>query len=125
MEFRYERLEVKDCVLKLIDQVCLLVGCFPPDEKWILGSQIRRAVNSILLNLAEGSARRSYKEFARFITISMASLAETHACLALARRREYIDQNQFDNIQPLIEEVWFKLWNLRESQITKTQQKSL
>jgi len=125
MEFRYERLEVKDCILKLIDQVCFLVGCFPPDEKWILGSQIRRAVNSVLLNLAEGSARRSYKEFARFITISMASLAETHACLTLARRRKYIDQNQFDNIQPLVEEVWFKLWNLRESQIIKTQQKGL
>lgn len=123
MEFRYERLEVKESVLKLIDHVCLLVGNFPQDEKWILGSQIRRAVNSVLLNLAEGSARRSYKEFARFITISMASLAETHACLVLARRRNYISQEQFVNVQPLLEEVWFKLWNLRESQINKAQGK--
>ncbi|MFA6131994.1 MAG: four helix bundle protein [Patescibacteria group bacterium] len=119
MEFRYERIEAGEPILKLIDRICVLVGFFPQDEKWILGSQIRRAANSVFLNLAEGSARRSYKEFARFLTISMASLAEVHACLVLARRRNYINQKCFDEIQPLIEEVWFKLWNLRESQIKK------
>lgn len=119
MDFGYENLEVSNLILELIDEVCLLTSKFPPEEKWILVSQIRRAVNSVYLNLAEGSARRSYKDFARFITISLGSLAETTAGLKLSLRRNYISSNDLDKIQPLIEKIWFKLCELRKTQLDK------
>lgn len=119
MDFRYENLDVSNLILELIDRVCLLTGKFPPEEKWILVSQIRRAVNSVYLNLAEGSARRSYKDFARFITISMGSLAETNAGLKLSLRRGYINDDDLNKTQPLIEKIWFKLCELRKTQLDK------
>jgi four helix bundle protein len=43
--------------------------------------QIRRAALSIILNISEGSAKKSDIDFARFLEISIASLNEVVACL--------------------------------------------
>jgi four helix bundle protein len=43
--------------------------------------QIRRAALSVVLNIAEGSAKKSDKEFAKFLETSIASLNEVVACL--------------------------------------------
>lgn len=117
MEFRYQTLEVVKLTALLIDRVYILMASFPTEEKWILVGQIKRAVNSIYLNLAEGSARKSKKDFARFITISLGSLVETHAGLSLSFERGYIKEEDFQSIQPLIEKIWFKLCALRDSQL--------
>lgn len=119
MEFRYESLEVNGLILELIDFVCLLTNKFPMEEKWILVSQIRRAVNSVYLNLAEGSARRSYKDFVRFITIAMGSLVETHAGLKLSFQRGYLKEKETEKAQAIIEDIWFKLCKLRKTQLEK------
>ncbi|MFH1253560.1 MAG: four helix bundle protein [Candidatus Uhrbacteria bacterium] len=117
MEFRYQDLEVSKLVLLLINQVYGLLNKFPTEEKWVLVGQIMRAVNSIYLNLAEGSARKSKKDFARFLTIALGSLAETHAGLHLGFKRGYINYEDFQSVQPLIEKIWFKLCALRDSQL--------
>jgi len=106
-------------ILSLIRQTYWLTTKFPSDEKWILIAQIRRAVNSILLNLAEGSARKSKKDFARFINISLGSLVETHAGLLIGIKMGYINNENFKSVLPLIEKIWFKLCALRDSQLSK------
>ncbi|MBI4746617.1 MAG: four helix bundle protein [Deltaproteobacteria bacterium] len=49
-----------------------------------LADQIQRALNSIVLNIAEGSADNSDVEFARFLGISIRSVYETVAGFDLA-----------------------------------------
>src|SRR5437879_12098182 len=49
---------------------------FPDDERYGLTSQTRRAAFSAAVNIVEGSARRSTKEFRRFLDISLSSLTE-------------------------------------------------
>jgi len=49
---------------------------FPKDEIFNLSSQIRRAVDSIALNISEGSIGQSNPEFKKFIGFSIRSLAE-------------------------------------------------
>ena len=44
---------------------------FPPDEKYGLTNQIRRASSSIPSNIAEGAGRNSTKEYIRFLNISV------------------------------------------------------
>ena len=56
-----------------------------------LSSQLGRALNSIVLNIAEGSADNSDTEFARFIGMSIRSVYESVAGFDLALLYEYID----------------------------------
>ena len=64
-----------------------------------LAEQIQRAVNSIVLNIAEGSADNSDVEFARFLGISMRSVYETVAGFDLAALYEYIDEDLDQRIE--------------------------
>jgi four helix bundle protein len=68
---------------------------FPKDEMYNLSSQIRRAVDSIALNISEGSIGQSNAEFKKFIAYSIRSLAEVVTCLHKAKRREYISEDEF------------------------------
>jgi four helix bundle protein len=56
-----------------------------------LTNQIERALHSLVLNIAEGSADNSDAEFARFLGISIRSVYETVAGFDLATLHEYID----------------------------------
>ncbi len=69
---------------------------FPEDEKYNLSSQIRRAVDSIALNISEGSIGQSNLEFKKFIGFSIRSLAEVVTCLHKAFRRKYISEEEFN-----------------------------
>ena len=64
-----------------------------------LADQIARALNSIVLNIAEGSADNSDTEFARFLGISMRSVYETVAGFDLATLYEYIDEDLNQSIE--------------------------
>ncbi len=57
--------------------------------------QIRRASLSIILNIAEGSAKKSDKEFARFLEISIGSLNEAVACLDIMKELKKIDEKEY------------------------------
>jgi four helix bundle protein len=59
---------------------------FPPEERYGLQSQIRRAAVSAAGNLVEGSARRGEQEYLNFCNISCASAFETRYLLDLAFR---------------------------------------
>ena len=116
MKFRYEDLEVTGNIHEYIQAVYEVLRQFPSDEKFGLVSQIKRAAVSILLNLAEGTARNSKKDFARFLTTSLASLVETQAALKLAKSLGCLSMEDWDRLQPMIEKLWYQLYALRKSQ---------
>lgn len=63
---------------------------FPSNEKFSLLSQLWRALDSIVLNIAEGSDRGTDKDFAHFLNISHTSLNEVVACMDVALDEGYI-----------------------------------
>lgn len=63
----------------------------PHEEQFVLTSQLRRAMDSVILNIAEGSYRKSDKDFAHFLNQSLTSLYEVVSCLDLALDSKYID----------------------------------
>jgi four helix bundle protein len=58
---------------------------FPKDEMFGLTSQLRRASVSVPCNIAEGSKRRHRPDYARFLNMAEASLAEIESLLMLSR----------------------------------------
>ncbi|HIJ95864.1 MAG TPA: four helix bundle protein [Desulfuromonadales bacterium] len=70
-----------------------------------LRDQIRRAAVSIMLNIAEGFARKSRKEFAQFLVIAHGSTAEVQAALYVAIDQEYMRKADFDMIYQLADEI--------------------
>jgi four helix bundle protein len=68
---------------------------FQQDEIYNLSSQIRRAVDSIALNISEGSIGQSNQEHKKFMGYAIRSLAEVVTCLHKAKRREYLSEEEF------------------------------
>ena len=74
----------------------------PPEEKYNLVSQLRRAAASVPLNIAEGSASATNTEFSRFLSYAYRSLKETVTALELCQRL-YPSMNR-ESIANLIDE---------------------
>ena len=70
-----------------------------------LKDQIRRAAISIMLNIAEGFARRSNKEFRQFLYIAHGSAAEVQSALYIALDRSYINESDFNILYLDVEEA--------------------
>lgn len=91
--------------MDLAEEVYALTQDFPADERFGLISQLRRAIVSIPANIAEGHARSSTKEYLRFLSIALGSLAEVETFLELAQRLQMANQDQIaDLLDDLIEE---------------------
>lgn len=114
-KYNFETLEVYELALSLVKYIYLLTRKFPKDELFALTSQLRRAVTSVVLNIAEGSGRGSKKDFARFINQSIGSLFEVKAVLLVALELKYLKQNDVDEIIPKIDELFFKLSAFKRS----------
>jgi four helix bundle protein len=96
--FRFENLEIWQDSRKLVIRVYQLTKKFPVEEKFCLIDQIRRAAISISLNIAEGSDRKSDKEFKRFLRMAITSAEEVVTGFYLSLDLRYINQEEFDNI---------------------------
>ncbi|CAN5593374.1 hypothetical protein BH11BAC1_BH11BAC1_27060 [soil metagenome] len=114
MAFKFENLRVWQEAIEFTDDVYLLAGKFPKGEIYGLSSQMKRATNSIALNIAEGASGNSNPEFKRFLTMASRSCAEVISCLYLARRREFISQIEFDGAYSKTESI-FKMVNKLKS----------
>ncbi|MEO7984189.1 MAG: four helix bundle protein [Bacteroidota bacterium] len=67
-----------------------LSNVLPPEEKFGMISQIRRAAVSVHLNIAEGASRKSETERKRFYEIARGSMIEIDAALDIANSLAYL-----------------------------------
>lgn len=87
----------KECH-ELVLEIYRIVNQFPKKEQFGLSSQMERAGISITSNIAEGFGRFTYKEKARFYSISSGSVSEIKNQLILAKDLHYISTEEFQNI---------------------------
>jgi four helix bundle protein len=95
VKFKFEKLIVWQRAMDLGENIFELSHKFPKDEIYNLTSQTRRAVDSIALNIAEGSTGQSDLELKKFIGYAIRSLAEVVTCLHKAKRRKYLSEEEF------------------------------
>lgn len=115
MPFRFENLKVWQLSLDLADKIHLLTRTFPKEELFILTSQIKRAADSVNLNIAEGSTGQSNMEFQRFLNYSIRSGIEVVSCLYLAQRRNYINNEQFKELYEFLDSLIKMIQSLKKS----------
>ena len=95
MAFKFENLEVWQEALELTGIVHDVSGKFPGGELYVLTSQIKRAADSIALNIAEGSTGQSNAEFKKFLGYAIRSGIEVVSCVYIAKRRKVISAEDF------------------------------
>ena len=98
MAFKFEKLGVWHISMDFGERIFQTSLSFPDHEKFNLTSQIRRASDSIALNIAEGSTGQRNTEFRKFLGYSIRSLAEVVTCLYKSKRRDYIAEEDFGKL---------------------------
>ena len=71
----------------------------------IVRNQLVRAVMSVPSNIAEGSAKKSDREFARFLRISLGSATEAENHLIIATDLHLLDETTFEKLNKQVEDV--------------------
>ena len=99
---------------ELAFQIYLATKKYPKEEIYALTSQLRRAALSIPTNIVEGYSRRSDKELAHFLNISLGSLAETKYLIHFSSRLNYLDDSLHNDLRENYDILGAKLWRLYE-----------
>ena len=117
--YGFEKLNIwKDSILFAKD-IYKITETFPNTEKFGLVSQMRRAVVSIPSNIAEGSAKQSLKDQARFTEISKGSLFEVLNQVIIAYELKFIKEEDYLKIREKIDSLNKKLKAFENSQIKR------
>ena len=101
----FETLEVWKKGRELCNKISKLTKSFPSEEKYRLKDQMIRASRSVTANIAEGYGRYHYQENIQFCRQARGSLYELIDHLYVALDEEYINNNDFNNYKPDIDEV--------------------
>lgn len=118
MAFRFEDLKVWQHALQLSNNIDQLTQQFPKKELYSLSSQMKRAADSVVLNIAEGSTGQSKPEFKRFLGMAMRSGIEVVAGLFMAKARDYINEYDFRKYYDEYEILCKMITSLRSSIVT-------
>lgn len=108
----YRKLIVVDEAGELVDLVYKFTKDFPKNEEYGLTSQLRRAALSVPLNIVEGQASLSKKEFASFLNIANRSLVEAEYLLETAFRLGYLTAERFKELDLKRRKIGIHLHNL-------------
>ena len=115
--FGFEKLDVWQKAIGFADPVYAATRHFPADERFGLTNQLRRASVSISSNIAEGSAKSSRKDFARFLEIAAGSTFEVVSQSFVARNQGFFSAEEFAAVYAGAEEIGRMLSGLRRSLI--------
>jgi four helix bundle protein len=95
MAFKFESFNIWKKALDLSVETDEFVKKFPKHELFNLSNQIRKASDSVVLNIAEGCTGQTNPEFKRFLNYSIRSAIEVVSCLFIAKRKNYVRDEVF------------------------------
>lgn len=105
MEKSYKKLIVWQKGVELVTEIYGLTEKLPRSETYGLISQIQRSAISIPSNIAEGSRRRSKKDFQHFLSISFGSGSELETQIEILRRLPFGKNLKYEKIDLLLTEI--------------------
>jgi four helix bundle protein len=113
--YKFQKLRVYQLALEYVKMIYALAVTLPEHERYNLGSQIKRAATSIVLNIAEGSTGQSDLEQSRFLGMAIRSYLETIACLDLIKLHEFENSGMITTCREKGQELFIKLNAFRKA----------
>ena len=98
--------------MDLVIDVYKMTNGFPREQRYVLTPQSQRAAISVPSNVAEGMAKRSFRDRTRFFEIAQGSLSELDTQIELAHRLGFVANETYDILMYLIEEIQRRLSGL-------------
>ena len=95
----FEELEVYKAAREFRKKIYKLIKGLPPEEKYNLGDQMRRAALSLTNNIGEGHGRYHFQENIQFCRISRGSLMELIDDLNVIIDEEYFPQDYVEELK--------------------------
>ena len=112
----YKQLDVYKRAYNMAKEVHGLTQSFPKHEVHELGSQLRRSVVSIILNIAEGYGRKDSKnELQHFLRTALGSCNEVQVLLELCKDLGYLSPEDYERINSEYNIIGKQIFRLRES----------
>ena len=113
--FRFLEWQVYKNAKELFQLVYEVVKKLPKDVRYDLGSQLIRSSLSVILNIAEGSGKKSDKELNRYLNISIGSLNETVAGMDVLLENKFINGDDFSIIISKAESISKQLGGFKKT----------
>jgi four helix bundle protein len=110
----FKELKIWKDSLQLAHDIYKLTKSFPADERYGLVSQINRCSVSIPSNIAEGSSRKSSKEFERFLEIALGSSFELETQLLIAEKCGYVSDQTCNELIEKISNIQKMTFGFKE-----------
>lgn len=110
----YKDLKIWNNSIQLIKKIYTYADKLPKSEEYNLKTQLKRAVTSVALNIAEGKGRKTAKDFAHFLNIASASLAEVEGILLICQALDFFIVNEnilieIESLDKMINSLYKKL----------------
>lgn len=96
LNLNHYNLDVYKEAKKLRKECYQLINKLPISEKYNLTDQIRRASTSVVLNISEGSSRKSQTERNRYYEISRGSIIEIDSCFEIILEENYLELKELE-----------------------------
>jgi four helix bundle protein len=112
---RWEKLEVWRQADEMAYQVYVKTKEFPKEEIYGITSQLRRSALSVPTNIVEGYSRKGDRELARFLNVSLGSLAESKYLIYFSHRLTYLDDKEYLTLKSGYDKLGKNLWKFYET----------
>ncbi|WP_460571474.1 four helix bundle protein [Flaviaesturariibacter terrae] len=102
LELDHQKLDIYKAARAFVHACYRLSKSFPPDERFAMCQQLRRAALSVHLNTAEGASRRTAPDRRRFYEIARGSVIEIDAILDIASDLGYCRKEELPELGRLL-----------------------
>ncbi|HAF29590.1 MAG TPA: diversity-generating retroelement protein bAvd family protein [Bacteroidales bacterium] len=100
----FKKLKIWEKGIEIVKEVYRIASFLPDKEKYGLYSQLTRAAISIPSNIAEGSSRRSEKDYYRFLEIALGSSFEVETQTIIIETLNYAAKDELSNLFKMLDE---------------------
>ena len=115
LNLNHYNLDVYKTAKELRKNCYKIIKILPEQEKYNLIDQMRRASTSIVLNISEGSSRKSKTERNRYYEIARGSIIEIDTCCEIITEENYLKIEELTELGKNIKTTFILLSKLMNS----------